>query len=218
MEGLTLVHTHQIPQRVIHLFTPGPEAGWLRMFRFWKICFHLKSSLFVLTEQINQWHRLLCVFQKNLNRMHYRKYPTCFHIPVAGRVFQKKSRDIMLWFFRTLFDTWSSVLQTSCVSCILLHLQLTAWPCSAMDIEIQRQLGRSALNELIQIAIHLIFEIEYRLEIGERTEVYDSDLEECPSEDDELWESGWAVEWVPALGCYPVSCRVRWLAFQFFFS
>jgi len=55
-----------------------------------------------------------------------------------------------------------------------------------MDIEIQRQLGRSALNELIQIAIHLIFEIEYRLEIGERTEVYDSDLEECPSEDDEL--------------------------------
>ena len=44
-----------------------------------------------------------------------------------------------------------------------------------MDIEIQRQLGRSALHEFIQIAIHFIFAIEYRLEIGERTEVNDSD-------------------------------------------
>ena len=33
-----------------------------------------------------------------------------------------------------------------------------------MDVAIQRQLGQCTLEELIQIAIHLIFEIQYRLE------------------------------------------------------
>ena len=52
---------------------------------------------------------------------------------------------------------------------------------SAMDVAIQRQLNQCTLEELIQIAIHLIFEIQYRLALLEQSEsgseISDSDDE-----------------------------------------
>ena len=52
---------------------------------------------------------------------------------------------------------------------------------SAMDVVIQRQLNQCTLEELIQIAIHLIFEIQYRLALLEQSEsgseISDSDDE-----------------------------------------
>ena len=54
-------------------------------------------------------------------------------------------------------------------------------PFSAMDVAIQRQLNQCTLEELIQIAIHLIFEIQYRLALLEQSEsgseISDSDDE-----------------------------------------
>ena len=50
----------------------------------------------------------------------------------------------------------------------------------AMDVAIQRQLGERTLEELIQIAIHLIFEIQYRLELQEESE---SDSSVCVASD-----------------------------------
>ena len=117
MEGLTLVHTHQIPQRVIHLFTPGPEAGWLRMFRFWKICFHLKSSLFVLTEQINQWHRLLCVFQKKLKQDALQKIPNLLSHSGRGAGVSKEIKRHHALVFQDF--VWHMVIRSSDLMCFM---------------------------------------------------------------------------------------------------
>ena len=50
-----------------------------------------------------------------------------------------------------------------------------------MDVAIQRQLNQCTLEELIQIAIHLFFEIQYRLALLEQSEsgseISDSDDE-----------------------------------------
>ena len=50
-----------------------------------------------------------------------------------------------------------------------------------MDVAIQRQLNQCTLEEPIQIAIHLIFEIQYRLALLEQSEsgseISDSDDE-----------------------------------------
>ena len=50
-----------------------------------------------------------------------------------------------------------------------------------MDVAIQRQLNQCTLEELIQIAIHLIFEIQYCLALLEQSEsgseISDSDDE-----------------------------------------
>ena len=53
-----------------------------------------------------------------------------------------------------------------------------------MDVAIQRQLGQCTLEELIQIAIHLIFEIQYRLALQEQSESESSVCIESDSDDD----------------------------------
>ena len=55
----------------------------------------------------------------------------------------------------------------------------------AMDVAIQRQLGQCTLEELLQIAIHLIFEIQYRLELLEESET-DSSVGVASDSDDDL--------------------------------
>ena len=53
-----------------------------------------------------------------------------------------------------------------------------------MDVAIQRQLGQCTLEELIQIAIHLIFEIQYRVALQEQSESESSAFIESDSDDD----------------------------------
>ena len=53
-----------------------------------------------------------------------------------------------------------------------------------MDVAIQRQLGQCTLEELIQIAIHLIFEIQYRVALQEQSESESSVFIESDSDDD----------------------------------
>ena len=53
-----------------------------------------------------------------------------------------------------------------------------------MDVAIQRQLNQCTLEELIQIAIHLIFEIQYRLALLEQSESGSSDCGISDSDDE----------------------------------
>ena len=53
-----------------------------------------------------------------------------------------------------------------------------------MDVAIQQQLGQCTLEELIQIAIHLIFEIQYRLALQEESESDSSNCIVSDSDDD----------------------------------
>ena len=53
-----------------------------------------------------------------------------------------------------------------------------------MDVAIQRQLSQCTLEELIQIAIHLIFEIQYRVALQEQSESESSAFIESDSDDD----------------------------------
>ena len=64
-----------------------------------------------------------------------------------------------------------------------LHIWITP-PFSAMDVAIQRQLNQCTLEELIQIAIHLIFEIQYRLALLEQSEYGTSDCGISDSDDE----------------------------------
>ena len=92
----------------------------------------------------------------------------------------------------------------------------------AMDVaELQRQISRLSLEDLIQVAIHLIFEIEYRLEL-QRTrdqDISDSDISDSDDDlwfefflslDDEPWQRWWlAAHWwrVGTLGFGFNHCR-----------
>ena len=52
--------------------------------------------------------------------------------------------------------------------------------------ELQRQISRLSLEDLIQIAIHLLFEIEYRLEL-QRTRDQDISDSDISDSDHDLW-------------------------------
>ena len=76
-----------------------------------------------------------------------------------------------------------------------------------MDVAIQRQLNQCTLEELIQIAIHLIFEIQYRLALLEQSES-GSDISDS---DDELWV--WiSCRCVGNLGSRALKFRVWWFS------
>lgn len=54
-----------------------------------------------------------------------------------------------------------------------------------MDVaELQRQISRLSLEDLIQVAIHLIFEIEYRVELQRTRDQDISDSDISDSDDD----------------------------------
>ena len=56
-----------------------------------------------------------------------------------------------------------------------------------MDVaELQRQISGLSLEDLIQVAIHLFFEIEYRLEL-QRTRDQDISDSDISDSDDDLW-------------------------------
>ena len=84
----------------------------------------------------------------------------------------------------------------------------------ATDAEIQRQLGRCTLFELIQILIYLIHEIEYLMTdqaeggAASRSNVIVEESDE-ESDDEQLWNSRWYIR---TLGGSFIRCGVKWLA------
>ena len=190
---------------------------------FYNVTFHRMSHF-----GSSKHSSILWGFALFLKKKQSKKNNTCFlwHTrcctSVAGSG-KKKQREC---FFFSSYPSRSVLF--SCFS--IVHFQFaflggTANPTSslwAMDVaELQRQISRLSLEDLIQVAIHLIFEIEYRLEL-QRTrdqDISDSDIADSDDDlwfefflslDDEPWQRWWlAAHWwrVGTLGFGFNHCR-----------
>ena len=106
---------------------------------------------------------------------------------VAGRAAEKKKehRHAAVAYLE-IASSHAGLISTFRFS-MLVYFSLHIWitpPFSAMDVAIQRQLNQCTLEELIQIAIHLIFEIQCRLALLEQSEYGTSDCGISDSDDE----------------------------------